>query len=57
MEIIIDNLEKKEGLLPSIQKLIHLIKDNMDLIKGEILDNKTTNLEVMINSFLGEANS
>ena len=57
LEIIIDNLEKKEGLLPSIQKLIDLIKDNMDLIKGEILDNKTTNLEVMINSFLSEANS
>lgn len=57
LEIIIDNLEKKKGLVPSIQKLIDLINENMELIKNEILDNKTTNLEVMINSFLSESNA
>lgn len=52
LEVIMDNLMKKEGLLPSIKKLLDLIIENMELIKKEILTNKTTNLETMINSVL-----
>ncbi len=51
LEIIVDNLVKKEGLLPSIRELLDLIISNMELIKKEILTNKTTNLEMLINSF------
>ena len=42
LEVIMDNLMKKEGLLPSIKKLLDLIIENMELI----------NLEIMINSVL-----
>lgn len=55
LEIIIDNLEKKEGLLPSIKELLKLMKENMELIKKEILESKTTNIEVMINLVSKEA--
>lgn len=55
LEIILDNLLKKEGLLPSINKLITLINENRELIKKEILQSKTTNLEVIINSLEKEA--
>ncbi len=57
LELIMDNLNKKEGLLPSIKRLVELINQNMELIKKEILNNKTTNLEVMINSLLRESYS
>lgn len=50
LEIIVDNLVKKEGLLPSVRELLDLIVSNMELIKKEILTNKTTNLEMLINS-------
>jgi len=50
-------LSKKEGLLPSINRLVNLILENMELIKKEILQSKTTNLEAMINFVVKEANS
>ena len=37
LEIIVENLSKKDGLLPSINQLVNLILENMELIKKEIL--------------------
>jgi len=55
LEIIFNNLLKKEGLLPSIKKLITLVNENKDLIKKEMMQSKTTNLEVIIQSLEKEA--
>ncbi len=51
LEVIVDNLEKKE-LIPSMMDLIHKIVEHMDIIKREIMNNKSTLLESLINSYL-----
>ena len=51
LEMIVENLEKKD-LLPSITDLIKKIVDHMDLIKKEIMNNQSTILESLINSYL-----
>ena len=55
LEIIVDSLDKKEGLLPTMKKLIEEIKMNMEQIKNEIMKNKSKSLETIIDSVLIEA--
>lgn len=57
LEVIVDSLTKKDFLLPSMEKLLDLIVDNMDNIKQDLLKNKSRELEAMINSLLLEAAS
>ena len=52
LEIIVDNLEKKEELVPRMQDLLHSITNNMELIKEELLVNKSNNLEYIIDSYM-----
>lgn len=52
--IIIDSLDKKQGLLPTMKELVSDIKDNMEIIKQEIMKNKSQCLEGMINDVLVE---
>lgn len=52
LEVIVDNLEKKDTLLPKMQDLLDSIADNMEEIKKELLVNKSNNLEHIINSFM-----
>lgn len=52
LEVIVGNLEKKEKLLPRMQDLLESITDNMELIKKELLINKSHNLEIIINSYI-----
>lgn len=52
LEVIVDNLEKKEILVPKMQELLDLISSNKELIKKELLTNKSSNLEILINSLL-----
>lgn len=52
LEVIVDNLEKKDTLLPKMQDLLDTIADNMEEIKEELLVNKSNNLELIINSYL-----
>lgn len=52
LETIVDSLEKKEDLMPSMQKLLSNITDNLDVIKYEIMQNESNLLEKMINSSL-----
>ena len=54
LEVIVGNLEKKE-LEPSVRRLVDVINSNMDTIKIEILKNKSSILENIINSSLMEA--
>lgn len=52
LKTIVTTLEKKESLLPKIQELIDEINDNMELIKSEIMRNKSQRLEFMINELV-----
>lgn len=52
LEVIVDQLEKKEKLLPRMQELLNSISNNMELIKKELLVNKSSNLETIINSYM-----
>lgn len=54
LEVIVDNLEKKE-LAPGMRKLIEQISNNMETIRCEILKNKSSILENIINSCKEEA--
>ena len=55
LQIIIGSLEKKERLLPNMKDLLDEIKNNMDLIKKEIMKNKSNYLEGIINNTLVKA--
>lgn len=52
LELIVDNLEKKERLLPRMRELLESIINNMELIKQELLKNKSNNLELIIDSYM-----
>ena len=54
LEVIVENLEKKD-LEPNMKKVIEDISDNMDTIKVEILKNRSSIVERIINSSLAEA--
>lgn len=54
LEIIVGSLEKKE-LVPSMQKLIDKINENLEEIKNEIMDNGYSVLENIIETSLKEA--
>lgn len=49
---IVKCLEKKETLLPKLNNLVIEIKKNMDLIKNDLLKNKSQKLEVLINEYV-----
>lgn len=54
LEVIVDNLDKKE-LEPDVRKIIDVINDNMDYIKTEIMRDRSSILENIINSTMNEA--
>ena len=54
LELIVNSLSSKDHLLPSMKKLLDLIKGNIDLIKKELLTNKCSNLDNIINFMLQE---
>lgn len=49
LEIIVENLEKKE-LDPCMMNLVEKINDNMEAIKNDIMNNKSTLLENIVNN-------
>ncbi len=53
LEIIINNLEDK-SLVPRMEKLINLFKENIDIIKEEVFNNKTSSMDNIINYILRE---
>lgn len=54
LEVIVGNLEKK-NLDPDMKKVIEVINDNMDNIKFEIMKDRSSILDKIINSSLIEA--
>ena len=54
LQIILDNLEDKP-LLPNMAKLINIVKENFDVIKEEVINNKTNELDSIITSVLYES--
>ena len=56
LEIIVDNLEDRQ-LLPRMQRLIQIIKENFEIIKNEFLSNKSTCLDNIISDLLVESNA
>lgn len=51
LEIILDNLESKK-LLPTMEKLIKLIKDNFEYIKNQLINNRKTGINDIINDVM-----
>ncbi len=51
LQIILDNLEEKR-LLPTMEKLIKTLKANFDVIKEEVINNKTKELDNIISSYM-----
>ena len=51
-EIIIEKIGKKDKLKPNMKKLLRVITTNIDVIKNDILVNKTNNMDIIINSFI-----
>ncbi len=49
LEIIVDNLEKKE-LDPEVSNIVEKIVENMDIIKRDIMNNNSKLLNTLINS-------
>lgn len=49
LEIIVDNLSLKD-LLPTVNKLLDEITENIDKIKEQFLNNKLTYLDSLINN-------
>lgn len=57
LEIIVNNLTDK-NLLPRMEKLIEIIKNNLDIIKEEVLhSHKSTRIDAIINDVLQENNA
>ena len=55
LEVIVSNLEKKNELLPMMDKLVTMIKENFDRIKNELMKNKLTSMDHIIQEVLVEA--
>ena len=51
LELLIDSLECKE-VSPKIKKIINYLKENYDVIKEEVINNKTKNMDKYINDVL-----
>ena len=54
LDSIVESLEKKDGLVPSMRQLLDKIIDNMEVIKHDLMQNKFSILDNMINSSLEE---
>ena len=54
LENIVDSLEKKDKLIPSMNKLLNKIIDNMEVIKHDLMINKYSLLDQMIDTSLSE---
>ena len=55
LENIVESLEKKEELVPSMSNLLNKIVENMEAIKEDIMKNKFSLMDQMINNSLKEA--
>ena len=45
LQLVINNLDKKEKLKPRMKKVLKYIKNNIDIIKSDLLKNNSNNLD------------
>ena len=57
LESVVSNLEKKKGLLPRMEKLVTMIVDDFEMIKHEIMSNKLTLMDTILETVLIENNA
>ncbi len=55
LENIVDSLEKKDELVPSMSHLLDMIVENMEAIKQDLMRGKLSLLDQIVNSSLAEA--
>ncbi len=55
LEIVVSNLEKKSELLPLMEKLVTMVHDDFEKIKSDIMENKLTSMDSIIDTVLVEA--
>ena len=51
LHLIIDSLDEK-ALMPSMQRLVNLIKENFEYIKERLISNKNTGISDYINDVI-----
>jgi ankyrin repeat protein len=54
LQIILDNLEEK-SLLPNMERLVHQVLEKFEIIKQEVINNKTNELDSIISNVLQES--
>lgn len=52
LELVINNLEKKEKLKPRMKMVLKFIKSNIDIIKSDLLKNNSDNLDNFLESLV-----
>ncbi len=57
LEVVLSNLEKKHNLLPRMERLVNLLASEFEVIKEELLSNKLTSLDNIIETVLVESNA
>jgi len=57
LEIVVSNLEKKNGLLPRMEQLVMMIVKNFEVIKNELMSNQLTSLDHILETVLVEGNA
>lgn len=55
LENIVDSLEKKDNLVPSMSELLKKIVENMEIIKQDLMNGRFSLLDQMINTSLEES--
>ena len=52
LELVINNLEKKDKLKPRMKKVLIFIKNNIDVIKNDLLKNSSDNLDEFLQTLV-----
>lgn len=52
LELVINSLEKKERLKPRMKKVLTFIKNNLDLIKNDLIKNSSNNLDEFLETLV-----
>ncbi len=52
LELVINNLEKKDSLKPRMKKVLKFIKSNIDIIKSDLLKNNSNNLDEFLETLV-----
>ena len=52
LELVINNLERKERLKPRMKKVLKFINNNIDIIKSDLLKNSSSNLDQFLETLV-----